>query len=173
MMQDKNEFANTFNMKINLGLLAVSFAVILSLLQIEKLDGELVLALCCFTFILPISIYGGFLYQLVLERPTNDARRTLVSDHAVDVLTLVAIFIAILGMMGLLSHFSVDIFYVLAVSAVLVGVIFFFTTRKRSEKIKKTDSVIAENQPAESEFVVMPEKKKKQGKKAKKNNLVA
>lgn len=172
-MQDKNEFANTFNMKINLGLLAVSFAVILSLLQIEKLDGELVLALCCFTFILPISIYGGFLYQLVLERPTNDARRTLVSDHAVDVLTLVAIFIAILGMMGLLSHFSVDIFYVLAVSAVLVGVIFFFTTRKRSEKIKKTDSVIAENQPAESEFVVMPEKKKKQGKKAKKNNLVA
>jgi len=152
-MDNQNDFARNMDMKVNLGLLAASFAVILSLLQVEKLDSALVIALVCFSAILPINIYFGFLYQLIEDRWQSDSKNIYFSEKVSDIFTYAALFVAGIGFWALLAHFarfvSDTFLVVLGITTILFYISRFIEVRRlkrlRREKGKSPEPINSVN----------------------------
>jgi len=136
-MDNQNDFATNMDMKVNLGLMAVSFTVVISLLQVEKLDTDLLIALGCFSLILPINICFGFLYQMIAESLPNDYRGFFFSEKTLNILTYVALGIAFFGFLKLLDHYSIVGTFAFIVGFMIVFIIIFFSKRKADQEMKR------------------------------------
>ena len=107
---------------MNFGLSGASFAGILALLQVPKLDTYLIISLVCFVLILPINLFYGLTnhaYDIKNISTINANYVDKVSDT-----TIVSILIAFVGILGLISHFCLALgilFFIVAVVSIRFG----------------------------------------------------
>lgn len=101
----EEEFKN-FYKKINVGFVAASFTVILAMLQIQVLDYKLHIAVVCFSLILPINIYFGFLSELAESQLSRPIKLNPIPIETYSRFTIFTITIACLGLTQIIFHFS-------------------------------------------------------------------
>lgn len=86
--------------RINIGLMGISFAFFLALLQVVQLDNQLSKALISCELIFPLCFMFGFVLQV---RENNLGRATFI---VLCVVTIGSVLVAANGLIDFLAHFS-------------------------------------------------------------------
>ena len=110
--------------KMHLGLAGVSFGVILSLLQVRKLDIALTITLFCFITIFPINFLIGYILGQINDKTTLLFTKSKIRISQA-VVTISGIIISV-GIISLIFHFSMFIGFIFVVIIMLSLILFYF-----------------------------------------------
>ncbi|NMC83737.1 MAG: hypothetical protein GYA58_00490 [Anaerolineaceae bacterium] len=120
-MQEHKDFQQSLNTNVHLGLMAVSFSVIITCLQLDTLDSDLKLALYLFSLILPINVYYGFLSNVIEGSFQRRRKRLLISERISTILMFATLLFAVFGLYLIMSYFDKSI-----PNAFMIGLLIVF-----------------------------------------------
>jgi len=90
--------------RVNIGLMGVSFAFLLALLQVQTLDTHLLSALMICSVIFPFGFCFGFILQIKEKHPLGKTMfRVLIVE------TLLLVNATVWGLWDFIDHFSEDV----------------------------------------------------------------
>jgi hypothetical protein len=131
----------TLMVKINIGLMAISFSFFLALLQVSALDIHLtrVLYSCCIIF--PLSSIFGYLLQ------TLDGESGKKLFQILRICTFITTCLAGGSLVELVGHFSQTASVILTITTIFSMLLFVVGLDYRSKKKSRSDKDIIANRP--------------------------
>jgi len=138
-------FSINFYRQLNIGLTAVSFAVIVTFMQITFVDLYLHIALVCFAVILPINVYYGFFASVVGRDEVSQMDTTFFNPKVMYGFSVITLAITVFGISAILIHFSVVATLGFVIACIIFIVLNYFGIKSRLDKLMFDFNKLKEN----------------------------